>query len=123
MDASSVCYDPSRPSWLPTWLDDFQESACKINMLACGNTTCGNPNAGAEQAAAGSTVIAPTGSGTSTSGGSLAVTNPSPTNCAAVGLVWDAGSQQCVSANPLTGYLPWLIAAGALGLVVLVAKK
>ena len=26
-----ACYDPSRPAWLPYWLDDFTESDCKYN--------------------------------------------------------------------------------------------
>lgn len=55
----SVCYDPSRPGLLPYWFDDFQEEACKVNMLACGNTTCSNKNAAAEQKASGAVVIQP----------------------------------------------------------------
>lgn len=56
-----TCYDPSRPSWLPYWLDDFQEEACKANTLLCGNTTCGSASAAQEQANAGSVI---TGVGT-----------------------------------------------------------
>lgn len=61
MYSDSVCFDPARPAWLPYWLDDFQETACKANMLWCGNTTCGNTNAIAEQKASGATVITPSG--------------------------------------------------------------
>lgn len=27
----SPCFDPTRPSWLPYWIDDFQESGCFYN--------------------------------------------------------------------------------------------
>ena len=46
------CYDADRPSWLPYWLDDFTESACKWNpktiggnIAACatGDPSCGTP--------------------------------------------------------------------------------
>jgi hypothetical protein len=46
------CYDAARPSWLPYWLDDFTESACKYspatiagNIKACvtGDPSCGTP--------------------------------------------------------------------------------
>jgi hypothetical protein len=46
------CYDAARPSWLPYWLDDFTESACKWspktvagNIAACGtgDPSCGTP--------------------------------------------------------------------------------
>jgi hypothetical protein len=46
------CYDADRPSWLPYWLDDFTESACKWspstiagNIKACvaGDPSCGTP--------------------------------------------------------------------------------
>lgn len=30
------CYDPSRPTWLPYWLDDFSESDCKYNASNIG---------------------------------------------------------------------------------------
>jgi hypothetical protein len=46
------CYDAQRPSWLPYWLDDLTESACKYspstiagNIKACvtGDPSCGTP--------------------------------------------------------------------------------
>ena len=46
------CYDAARPSWLPYWLDDFTESACKWSpstiastLKACvtGDPSCGTP--------------------------------------------------------------------------------
>lgn len=46
------CYDSARPSWLPYWLDDLTESACKYrpstiagNIKACvtGDPSCGTP--------------------------------------------------------------------------------
>ena len=48
------CYDAARPSWLPYWLDDLTESACKwspstiagnIKACATGDTSCGDPTA------------------------------------------------------------------------------
>lgn len=34
------CYDANRPSWLPYWIDDFAESACKWNPATiAGNLT------------------------------------------------------------------------------------
>ena len=48
------CYDAGRPSWLPYWLDDLTESACKWspktivgNVYACaaGSPECGKPSA------------------------------------------------------------------------------
>jgi len=47
------CYDASRPSWLPYWLDDITESLCKWspktiagNIVACATSdpTCGTPS-------------------------------------------------------------------------------
>ena len=46
------CYDASRPSWLPYWIDDFTESQCKWNLgniagniKACvtGDPSCNAP--------------------------------------------------------------------------------
>src|SRR5271166_4172113 len=46
------CYDAGRPSWLPYWIDDLTESACKYspstiagNISACvtGDPSCGTP--------------------------------------------------------------------------------
>lgn len=31
MYPTDACYDGSRPSWLPYWIDDSVESACKYN--------------------------------------------------------------------------------------------
>lgn len=39
---SSPCYDPSRPSWLPYWIDDLSESGCKFQVYP-GVTTLAAP--------------------------------------------------------------------------------
>ena len=52
------CYDANRPSWLPNWIDDFTESACKDspatiagNLWSCtigsllGDKSCQTPPA------------------------------------------------------------------------------
>jgi len=53
------CYDANRPSWLPYWIDDLTESACKWNpktiagnLYACtigstlGDPSCATPPPG-----------------------------------------------------------------------------
>ena len=63
------CYDAARPSWLPYWIDDFTESACKWNpktvagnIAACatGDPSCGTPTpAQADPSKSGPGVAAP----------------------------------------------------------------
>lgn len=38
-----VCYDASRPSWLPNWLDTWAESACKLRQAPQNVASCLNP--------------------------------------------------------------------------------
>jgi hypothetical protein len=63
------CYDADRPNWLPYWIDDLTESACKWspstiagNIKACftGDPQCGAPTpAQANPALSGPGVAAP----------------------------------------------------------------
>ena len=39
---SSPCFDPTRPSWLPYWLDTLSESGCKYQLYP-GVTTLATP--------------------------------------------------------------------------------
>lgn len=38
-----VCYDATRPTWLPNWLDTFAESACKLRQAPGNVAACLNP--------------------------------------------------------------------------------
>jgi hypothetical protein len=38
-----VCYDASRPSWLPNWLDTWTESTCKLKQAPGNIVACLNP--------------------------------------------------------------------------------
>ncbi len=38
-----VCYDASRPSWLPNWLDTWGESVCKLKQAPANVGACLNP--------------------------------------------------------------------------------
>jgi len=38
-----VCYDATRPSWLPNWLDTPTESLCKLKQAPGNIAACLNP--------------------------------------------------------------------------------
>jgi hypothetical protein len=38
-----VCYDATRPSWLPYWLDTLGEETCKLSQVAGNVKACLNP--------------------------------------------------------------------------------
>lgn len=83
----STCVNPNASWWWP--FPDAIETACRINVAACGNTTCGSASARQEQIDAG--MLDP------------ATGNP-------VGVTKTTGD--------LTTYLPW-IAIGIIGILVL----
>lgn len=73
MYPDETCFDTTRPSWLPYWIDDFQETACKANLLISGNTT-GN-TAPASSGSADPATIANTQAACVTNGGTWDPTN------------------------------------------------
>jgi len=85
------CYDKDRPSWLPYWLDDFTESACKWNpqtiagnIYACatGDPTCGPPSKAAQNPNVSGPGVAPAGEPTNVPRcGSFETYNPSSNQC------------------------------------------
>jgi hypothetical protein len=46
MYPDETCFDVTRPSWLPYWIDDITESQCKVNLVVSGNTTGNTAQAG-----------------------------------------------------------------------------
>jgi len=101
MYPDETCFDPTRPSILPYWLDDFSETACKANLLLCGNPTCNT-------AAPGTPGAAP-----QTNANAAAA-------CAAGGGSWDPSSNLCTPSllGQYSSYLPWIFAALGVLLVI-----
>lgn len=99
MYPDETCYDPTRPSWLPNYIDDFAEGACKINMLLCGNPTCNTAQPG--QPGADPQTVANAGANCAYSGGSF---DPSTGICTPASQSW-------------LNYIP-LILAGVLAVAV-----
>jgi hypothetical protein len=95
-----TCFDASRPSWLPYWLNDLTESQCEINLLLTGNTT-GNTAQPGQAGVAASTLA------------------NAQAACTAGGGTWDPNAQVCN--NPLVQYGPWLI-GGALAIAFLITS-
>jgi hypothetical protein len=111
------CYDAERPSWLPYWLDDFTESACKwspktiagnIASCATGSPDCGTPTGDA---------LDPTKSGPG-------VAAPGePTNVPRCGSfqVYNPASNQCELDIRSPSFL--LLAGAAVGVVLLLGRR
>lgn len=101
MYPDQTCFDAARASWLPNWLDNWNESKCKVNELLYGNQT-GNTAQPGDPGVASETVA-----------NAMAA-------CAAGGNRWDDALGVCVP-TPLGTfgqYIPW-IAAGLVAIIVL----
>lgn len=114
MYPDETCFDTTRPSWLPYWIDDIVESKCKVNMLVSGNTT-GN--------------TAQSGTFTTDANGNI-VSAADPTTilnaqaaCAAQSGTWNATLQVCNQSmlSQLTTPLA-LAGVGLLALLLLMRK-
>jgi len=98
MHPGDTCFDPTRPSWLPYWIDTFGEAACWDNEVLfsnqTGNTTPAGPSAAVQTNAAAAAA------------------------CAANGGSWDPSALTCTPSplGTLSPYLPWIFAG--LGLVI-----
>jgi hypothetical protein len=117
MYPDETCYDSARPSWLPNWLDDFTETACKANELLFGNPTGNTAQPGTfktVQDASGNPVVVPAAA-------PAAVQNALAT-CAGRGGKWDPTLQVCTPGltETLTGFLPWIV-GGVVAVMVLPA--
>jgi len=102
MYPDETCFDPSRPSWLPYWLDDLTESKCKINELVSGNTTGNTAQPG---------TFATDSSGNVVSLADPATVQNSMSACATSGGTWDDSLQAC-SPGLLSSVSPYLIWGG-----------
>ncbi len=127
------CYDAARPSWLPYWLDDTTESACKYsistivgNVASCvtGSPNCGappNPNPAVSGPGAGGPPLA---AGNSTASSDPIATPSIPTEIGqAIGTVIggaSAGAASGLSAGLGDMMIPLLLVGG---LVLLIALK
>jgi hypothetical protein len=104
MYPDETCFDVSRPSWLPYWIDDFAESSCKLNLLFSGNPT-------------GNTIAA------SQLGASLTTIQNTQQSCINGGGSWDSAQNICTP-SVLGQYGPWLIGGvAAIALLLFVAKR
>lgn len=102
MYPDQTCFDASRPAWLPNWLDDFSESACKLNELFSGNQT-GNTAQPGDPGAAAQTI------------------ENARAACIAGGGTWDQGSNVCGGVGYQIGqYIPWIV-GGVVAVMVLPA--
>lgn len=111
----SVCYDPTRPSWLPYWMDDFQEAACWDNQVLFGTipgatVVQGAPPAGSAPGTPGSTTIYTMDQTT---------INNLSASCTSGGGTWDTVNNVC-KPNTLMSMLPWIV-GGIAAVVVLPA--
>jgi len=107
MYPDETCFDPTRPSWLPYWLDDISESACKVNLLVSGNPTGNTAQPGSPTAAASTTAAAAAA-------------------CAYQGGSWDPSTGVCTpsSLGQIGQYLPIiLLGIGALVLIPMLAGR
>lgn len=107
------CYDANRPAWLPYWIDDLTESACKWNpqtiagnITACvgGSPTCQNPSVAQQNPALSGPGVAPAGS-------------PSNTPTCPTFQTFDPASSACVFDITSPSFL--FLMAGSLGAVLL----
>lgn len=92
MYPGETCFDPTRPSWLAYYFDDFTETACKANELLWGNPT-------------GNTAAPGPGAPVDTNKDAAAA-------CAYSGGSWDLSTGICTP-SPLgqfSSYLPWIFA-------------
>ncbi len=113
------CYDADRPSWLPYWLDDFTESACKYspstiagNIYHCvtGQPDCAEPTG---------TALDPTKSGP---GVAKPGETPNVPRCDGFAQVYDPAQNKCVF-NPMSPSI-LLIGGGIVaGLLLLGSRK
>lgn len=99
MYPDETCFDPTRPSLLPYWLDDLTESQCKLNLLTAGNTTGNTAQAGDPNA-------------------DPATLANAQAACASSGGKWDSDLDVCTPGlGSLMGYIPWIV--GGLALVMI----
>ena len=100
MYPDQTCFDPTRPSWLPYWLDDLTESNCKANLLLTGNTT-GNTAPATDPNADPATVA------------------NAQAACISSGGNWDANLSVCSPSllSTFGGFVPWIIGGVALVLI------
>ena len=104
MYPDETCFDVTRPSWLPYWLDDLSESACKINELVSGNVT-GNTTAASQL------------------GADLTTVQNTQQACLDAGGSWDDASNICTP-GILGTYGTWVLAGAAalIGLIFVTRK-
>lgn len=93
MYPDETCFDPTRPGFLPYWLDDFSETACKANELLFGNQTGNTAQPG-------------------TPGAAPATNANAAAACAYGGGSWDPSTGVCTPSvlGQLGQYLPWILA-------------
>lgn len=127
------CYDATRPSWLPYWIDDFSEEQCNLNpsnivssIASCINplsadcSTPTNPNPLVSGPGTGGPALA---AGNSTAGVDPIVTQDAATNVGqAVGSVVTGAASGLVTGAASAFTLPLMILAGVV-LFVSVTKR
>jgi len=106
MYPDETCFDSTRPSWLPYWLDDIQEPQCKLNLLFSGNPTGNTAQAG---------TFVTDSSGAVVPAAAPATVQNAMSACASSGGAWDDTLQSC-SPGILSQFSPYLI-WGGVGLV------
>ena len=103
MYPDETCFDPTRPSWLPYYVDTFGEEKCKLNEVLWGNKT-------------GNTVPA------SQPGADPQTVDNTALACVAQGGEWDPSTNLC-TVSPLGQFgqfLPWIV-GGLVALTLLPA--
>src|SRR5882724_6791218 len=86
-----TCFDPNRSSWLPNWIDSFDEIACDANLLLCGNQTCDNAQPGQFK-----TITNPDGSTSQVPAANPATLANAKAACIANSGTWDDVNVVCV---------------------------
>jgi hypothetical protein len=113
------CYDATRPSWLPFWLDTFGESACKLKAAPGNIAACLNPlsSSCASTKETGSWINAREGTPLS-----IAPINPDPT-VSGPGMAVEGEPTNAPTDNPLAGYFwPAMAVLGTI-VIVMVLKR
>lgn len=99
MYPDEACFDTTRPSWLPYWIDDLTESSCKVNLVVSGNTS-GNT----AQSGTFTSVTNPDGTTSVVSAADPVTIANAQAACAAQNGAWDSTLNTC-SPNLLTQFV------------------
>ena len=103
MYPDETCFDPTRSSWLPYWLDDLTESKCKMNLLVSGNTTGNTAQAGQP-------------------GADAQTVQNARAACVNAGGTWDDSASACSPSLWSQITLPMMLALGGLVAVIILRR-